>query len=283
MNGTISLHRINLDGSQVHTCISGIRGPLISLTYEKKTETVFWANAAAEIIDSISVCPFIFSFLNLTRHLVLRIFSLQVNCTNRTVLEAFDGTPVSAASQDGIVLWANRASSNVYYQKANPKEEFHFPKTIKLGIDKNLLMSVAALSEVTSRYLHPCQDHNGGCSHVCLVSMNNHGVCSCPMGMHLKHDNRTCQTQAVCSDVQFKCREDDICIPKIARCDGHNDCSSGEDEHNCEMDHCTKEQFKCSNGQCIPMHQRCDREKDCSDQSDEVNCPNYCDGKNLMR
>lgn len=32
---------------------------------------------------------------------------------------------------------------------------------------------------------------------------------------------------------------------------------------------CTKNEFRCRNGQCIPSHWHCDNEKDCNDGSDE--------------
>nr|QJD20828.1 vitellogenin receptor [Liposcelis entomophila] len=257
-NGAIMLLRVSLDGQQVHSCVSDIRGPLINLAYDKKTKTIFWTNSAAEIIESISV-----------------------NCTNRDVLESFDATPVSIASDDALVIWSHRNSPNVYYQNADPKKHYQYPRTIKLGVDKDLAISVAAVNEIMSPNIHPCQDHNGGCSHACLVQGIRHGVCQCPLGMHLEEDDKNCKTQVVCNDSQFKCREDDMCIPKISRCDGHADCPSGDDEHNCRTDNCAEDEFKCSNGQCIPLMRRCDYEHDCSDRSDEINCPNHCDDKSF--
>ena len=35
---------------------------------------------------------------------------------------------------------------------------------------------------------------------------------------------------------------------------------------------CTKDDFKCDNGECVPSEWICDGECDCSDESDETDC-----------
>ena len=35
---------------------------------------------------------------------------------------------------------------------------------------------------------------------------------------------------------------------------------------------CTKDHFKCDNGECVPSVWKCDGESDCSDDSDESDC-----------
>lgn len=40
---------------------------------------------------------------------------------------------------------------------------------------------------------HPCEINNGGCSHLCLLAPSPPGfTCSCPIGIKLTNDNRTC-------------------------------------------------------------------------------------------
>ena len=38
----------------------------------------------------------------------------------------------------------------------------------------------------------PCDVNNGGCSHLCLLNSKGY-VCTCPTGIALKEDNKTCE------------------------------------------------------------------------------------------
>lgn len=40
---------------------------------------------------------------------------------------------------------------------------------------------------------NPCGNNNGGCSHLCLLSVNNTFKCACPHVMGLNTDNKTCK------------------------------------------------------------------------------------------
>ncbi|PSN38293.1 hypothetical protein C0J52_19350 [Blattella germanica] len=76
----------------------------------------------------------------------------------------------------------------------------------------------------------------------------------------------------VCSEDKFKCKSDNLCIPRNFRCNGRKDCQSGEDELDCEAKKCLDSQFTCKNGQCISIEKLCNGERDCLDGSDEKNC-----------
>lgn len=39
---------------------------------------------------------------------------------------------------------------------------------------------------------NPCSNNNGGCSHLCLLSVNKTYKCECPHVMRLDADNKTC-------------------------------------------------------------------------------------------
>uniref|UniRef100_A0A672QCJ8 Low density lipoprotein receptor-related protein 1Bb n=1 Tax=Sinocyclocheilus grahami TaxID=75366 RepID=A0A672QCJ8_SINGR len=51
-----------------------------------------------------------------------------------------------------------------------------------------------------------CVQGNGGCSHQCSVIPSKGVVCSCPIGLHLGSDNRTCETVDYCS-AHLKCSQ----------------------------------------------------------------------------
>uniref|UniRef100_A0A8D0KZI1 EGF-like domain-containing protein n=1 Tax=Strix occidentalis caurina TaxID=311401 RepID=A0A8D0KZI1_STROC len=53
-----------------------------------------------------------------------------------------------------------------------------------------------------------CSLNNGGCSHNCTVAPGEGIVCSCPLGMELGSDNKTCQIQSYCPFIIFSNRHE---------------------------------------------------------------------------
>ncbi|XP_043939564.1 prolow-density lipoprotein receptor-related protein 1 [Protopterus annectens] len=51
-----------------------------------------------------------------------------------------------------------------------------------------------------------CSLSNGGCSHNCTVAPGEGIICSCPLGMELGSDNKTCQIQSYCAK-HLKCSQ----------------------------------------------------------------------------
>ncbi|KAJ8369720.1 hypothetical protein SKAU_G00097480 [Synaphobranchus kaupii] len=51
-----------------------------------------------------------------------------------------------------------------------------------------------------------CSLENGGCSHNCTVAPGEGILCSCPLGMELGADNKTCQLQSFCAK-HLKCSQ----------------------------------------------------------------------------
>lgn len=94
-------------------------------------------------------------------------------------------------------------------------------------------------------------------------------------------DEHNCNV--TCSDTQFKCPNENLCIDSQYLCDGENDCEDGYDElTNCT---CPSSHFQCKNGRCILDRFRCDGWNDCIDLSDENPslCANLSCGPNAFR
>lgn len=73
-----------------------------------------------------------------------------------------------------------------------------------------------------------------------------------------------------CPKHLFECLPEKYCISKLNVCDDVNDCSSGNDEMNCDIHN---KKFHCtSNEQLLSLQSVCNFRKDCPDGEDEENC-----------
>lgn len=90
--------------------------------------------------------------------------------------------------------------------------------------------------------MHPCDDNNMGCSHLCFLTPRGDSECDCPNGLTLHTDGKQCLdangvtasplTSAVPS-CDYQCHSSNKCIFASQRCDGIADCPEHDDELRC--------------------------------------------------
>ncbi|KAJ3607378.1 hypothetical protein NHX12_024429, partial [Muraenolepis orangiensis] len=123
----------------------------------------------------------------------------------------------------------------------------------------------------------PCQQFNGGCSHVCVAGPSG-PECQCPQqgSWYLANNGKDCvrDSGTHCSAEQFTCLSG-ACISVRWKCDGVPDCQDQSDELErvCAFHTCSALDFTCDSGRCVPLAYACDYTDDCGDNSDERGCP----------
>lgn len=61
-----------------------------------------------------------------------------------------------------------------------------------LGTNISGLMDVRVFHRNRQIIKSPCDENNGGCSHLCLIKPKGHS-CACPIGINLQADQKTCE------------------------------------------------------------------------------------------
>ncbi|KTF77616.1 hypothetical protein cypCar_00040724 [Cyprinus carpio] len=110
---------------------------------------------------------------------------------------------------------------------------------------------------------NPCNDHHLTCSHLCLIGPGGTMArYECPDHFIGLAVGFKIQCVADCSSTQFRCGDNEKCIPIWWKCDVGPD-------HKCDAD----TEFSCkTNYRCIPLRAVCDGANDCLDSSDEQSC-----------
>uniref|UniRef100_A0A8C2DL15 Low density lipoprotein receptor-related protein 2a n=1 Tax=Cyprinus carpio TaxID=7962 RepID=A0A8C2DL15_CYPCA len=118
---------------------------------------------------------------------------------------------------------------------------------------------------------NPCAVNNGGCSHLCLLRAGGQGfTCECPDHFLTMQIGGAARCLPMCSSTQYRCADNERCIPVWWKCDGQRDCRDGSDEPStCPVRHCRLGQFQCNDGNCSSPHFLCNSNQDCPDGSDE--------------
>ncbi|XP_051792178.1 low-density lipoprotein receptor-related protein 2 [Erpetoichthys calabaricus] len=131
------------------------------------------------------------------------------------------------------------------------------------------------------RVKNPCDylSEAAGCSHLCLIAGGGQkATCECPDHFIGIFVGFKVQCVPDCSSTQFRCADNEKCIPIWWKCDKQKDCRDGSDEPTtCPVRFCPRGQFQCYDGNCTSSNSICNGLRDCPDGSDEdpVLCTNH--------
>ncbi|XP_069077783.1 low-density lipoprotein receptor-related protein 4 isoform X3 [Pleurodeles waltl] len=157
------LERSGMDGSNREVLISNNLGWPNGLAVDKAGAQLLWADAHTE-----------------------RIETADLNGGNRHTLVSPVQHPYGLTLLDSYIYWTDWQTRSI--QRADKSTGGNM-----IVVCSNLpgLMDIQAVDRGKPSGFNKCGDRNGGCSHLCLPRPTGFS-CTCPTGIQLKEDGRTC-------------------------------------------------------------------------------------------
>lgn len=260
----------NLDGTHIKTIVNGTESEeLRTLAVYPEKGFIFWADWGDQpkmeradlngknrktILDSSEVMWPSSIAIDATLE---RIFWADMNkrriCSSdidgKDVREIVTGltSPYGVTVFEDYVYWTDFHLKKLF--KAN---KFNGLRKATFGSYLSAPMDISVYHPlVQSKVSHPCEDKNGGCSHLCFVTpgQQNKYECACPDFMSLGPDNKKCQSNipvvsnstnpAVTKSTptcEYQCHSSSKCIIAFQKCDGVYDCPEHDDELRCKAE-----------------------------------------------
>jgi len=276
--------RANLDGTDYKTIVSldSNNRPLMEwpngLTVDIIQERLYWVDAKRDYIASSTLDGDDFK----------KVLSGRSEVAH----------PFAVAVLKGLVYWDDWTRKAIFLADKDSGEGITVVQKDMAGA-----MDLKVYSPHILQMKNACSSKP--CSHLCIALPPHYKEkyrCLCPDGMKASGDGDksvckcpddslpdevtgSCHAlqNGTCADGQWQCGNK-LCVPRLWKCDGDNDCGDNSDETNCHQDQCRGKQFQCENKKCIPEHWRCDYDDDCGDNSDEQSCPSsQCDANTQFR
>uniref|UniRef100_A0A8C6B9V0 Low-density lipoprotein receptor-related protein 2 n=1 Tax=Monodon monoceros TaxID=40151 RepID=A0A8C6B9V0_MONMO len=201
-----------------------------------------------------------------------RIERITLQGLEREVIVSRANNPFGLAVYGQYVYWTDWFNKKIYRaNKYDGSSQTAMTTTLPF-----LPKGIRAVVKDQQQCHNPCDQFNGGCSHICAPGPNG-PECQCPHEGHwyLANNNKYCirDNGTRCHSSKFTCLSGN-CIPEQWKCNDIDDCGDSSDELEtlCAYHTCPLTSFTCANGRCVQYRYRCDHYNDCGDNSDEAGC-----------
>ena len=233
--------RANMDGTELKTFF---QKPLVQwpngITVDHIANRVYWVDAHKDFIASCDIYG--------------RDFKKVLGGIPELV------HPFAVAVHKELVYWDDWNKKAIFFADKNSGKGLQTLRGNMTGA-----MDLKIFSSVQRSGNNSCS--GSPCSHICVPmpppanfrclcpdgmksspESGDENRCVCPDGVSEPSANGTCPQQGgTCTGEQFTCASNGLCVPKLWKCDGDDDCGDNSDEAECARESCRHYQFQCDN------------------------------------